>query len=74
MEPLDPEVLEVEADVLDPAIGLEPVDALPHPAPEALRVLDGLLVQPLVVVVLDAGLGGERRGYLVQFGHARLLP
>ena len=59
LEPFNGNVRRVEIDVLDPGVGLDPVDALAVLAPETFRILDGLLVHLFVFVLGDVRLGGE---------------
>ena len=55
LEPLDRDIVGVEGRVLDPGIGLEPVDALAVLGPEAFRIADRSLVHLLILGRVDKG-------------------
>ncbi|MNK28893.1 hypothetical protein D3C87_472780 [compost metagenome] len=72
LEPLDAEIVEVVADVLDRGGLLEPLQALRGLAPEGIRVLHRLAVERFVRVLVNARLGGEIRLDGVKIGHGTL--
>ena len=69
--PLDRDVVGRVGGVLDLGVGLDPVDALAHLAPEPVRVLDRALVHREILLVVDVGPGRPFGGNVVDLvGHA----
>ena len=70
--PFDMHIVRSIGNILDLAIGLDPVDPFALFAPEALRIVDRLLVHFQIFVVIDPGVLGNRVGYLEQriVGHS----
>ena len=64
--PFDRDVVGRVGGVLDLGVGLDPVDALAHLAPEPVRVLDRALVHRQILLVVDPGPGRPLGGYVVD--------
>ena len=75
LEPLDRDVVVVEGGVLDPGVGLDPVEPLAMLAPEGVRVGDRGRVHRGVAFRVHVRLGDDLRRRLVQLvKHGRSPP
>ena len=70
--PVDAEVFQRVADILDAGRLADPVKAFGGLAPEFFRLLDGFTIRALVGIAVDARLRGEFRFYWIEIRHGAL--